>query len=60
MFTYRATERNHQNLKKSKKHPQQLIDSAKTETRMFDTEYLNSSKDNQQFWHRYNKLMYRK
>ena len=30
-----------------------------TETRMFDTEYLNSSKDNQEFWHRYNKLMYR-
>ena len=23
---------------------------------MFDTEYLNSSKENQQFWHRYNKL----
>ena len=35
---------------------QQLIDSAKTETKMFDIEYLNSSKDNQQFWHRYNKL----
>ena len=35
---------------------QQLIDSAKTETKMFDTEYLNSSKENQQFWHRYNKL----
>ena len=30
-----------------------LIDSAKTETKI---EYLNSSKDNQQFWHRYNKL----
>ena len=57
MFTYRrATEHNHQNLKRVKNHLQQLIDSAKTETKMFDTEYLNSSQDNQQFWHRYNKL----
>ena len=34
---------------------QQLIDSAKTEAKMLDMEYLNSSKDNQQFWHRYSK-----
>ena len=33
-----------------------MIDCAKTETKMFDTEYLNSSKENQWFWHRYNKL----
>ena len=33
-----------------------MISSAKSETRMFDTEYLNSSKDNQQLWYKYNKL----
>ena len=32
-----------------------MIDSAKTEAKMLDMEYLDSSKDNQQFWHRYNK-----
>ena len=56
MFTYRAAKLNHQNLKKNKKHLQQLIDSAKTEIKMCDTKYLNSAKDNQQFWYRYNKL----
>ena len=39
IFTYRATKCNHQNLKKGKKHLQQLTETAKTETKMFDTEY---------------------
>ena len=41
---YRATKHNHQNVKKSKKHLQQLINSAKTETKMLDTKFLNSAK----------------
>lgn len=37
------------------KNLQQLIVSAKAETKMLETEYQKSSKDNQQFWHRCNK-----
>ena len=35
---------------------QGLINKAKTETKKFDIKYLNSDKNNQQFWYRYNKL----
>ena len=44
-FYLQGNKRNHQNLKKSKKYLQQLIASAKAETKIFDTEQLNSSKD---------------
>ena len=37
------------------KNLQQLIVSAKAETKMLDTEYQKCSKDNQHFWHRCNK-----
>ena len=35
---------------------QGLINKVKTETKKFDIKYLNSDKNNQQFWYRYNKL----
>ena len=55
-LNYRSTESNERELKKSKKALQKLINHAKGELKKIQTEYLNSSKDSQEFWHRFNKI----
>ena len=47
---YRATKHNHQNVKKSKKHLQQLINSAKTKQKCLTQNFLTLLK--QQFYHK--------
>ena len=39
-----------------KKALQKLINNAKGELKKFQTEYLNSWKDNEELWHRFNKI----
>ena len=56
-LNYWSTELNEKELKKSKKALQKLINNAKGELKKFQTEYLNSSKDSQEFWHRFNKTI---
>ena len=56
-LNYWSTESNERELKKSKKALQKLINNAKGELKKFQTEYLNSSKDSQEFWHRFNKTI---
>ena len=55
-LNYQSTESNEREFKKSKKALQKLINNAKGELKKFQTEYLNSSKDNEELWHRFNKI----
>ena len=55
-LNYRSAESNERELKKNKKALQKLINNAKGDLEKFQTEYLNSSKDSQKFWHRFNKI----
>ena len=59
-LNYRSTETNEKELKKSKKALQKLINNTKGESKKIQTEYLSSSKDTQEFWHRFNKLQNKK